>query len=254
MKHYEKLIELGCFSREDVAKLLGNDNTAGSLLREYQKKGYIERVRRDFYVTISLETRQPIVSRYQIGCRIFNDAVISHHSAFEVYGYANQVFYEVFVATESRFSDFQYNGVSYHRITPKFNMDAVQIGGVRVTSLEQTVVDSISDFEKIAGLEETLRCIMLAPSLNEERLIHILETRQNGYLWQKCGYILEEFRNEFGLSSQFFALCRDHKPGGKRALMKDTAYRQVWNPMWGLYVPESMRELIDKGVVENDAV
>ena len=56
MKHYEKLLELGCFSRGKIAALLGNDETAGSLLREYQKKGYIERVRRDLYVVISLET------------------------------------------------------------------------------------------------------------------------------------------------------------------------------------------------------
>ena len=38
MKHYEKLIELGCFSRSDIAAYLGNDSTAASLLREYLKK------------------------------------------------------------------------------------------------------------------------------------------------------------------------------------------------------------------------
>ncbi len=40
MKHYEKLIELGCFSRSDIAAYLGNDPTAASLLRDYLKKGY----------------------------------------------------------------------------------------------------------------------------------------------------------------------------------------------------------------------
>ena len=93
MKHYDKLLELGCFSRGDIATMLGNDETAGSMLREYQKKGYIERVRRDLYTVISLETKQPVLSRYQIGCRIFKDCILSHHSAFEYYGYANQVFY-----------------------------------------------------------------------------------------------------------------------------------------------------------------
>ena len=102
MKHYDELLELGCFSRGDIATMLGNDETAGSLLREYQKKGYIERVRRDLYTVISLETKQPVLSRYQIGCHIFKDCILSHHSAFEYYGYANQVFYEVYVSTFSR--------------------------------------------------------------------------------------------------------------------------------------------------------
>lgn len=254
MKHYEKLLELGCFSRGRIAALLGNDETAGSLLREYQKKGYIERVRRDLYVVISLETKQPVVSRYQIGCAVFDDAVIANHSAFEVFGFANQVFHEVYVCTSHRFPDFQYNGVFYHRLTPKSCMDAVHSGGVRVTSLEQTVIDSIADFEKITGLEETLRCILLIPSLDEEKLLRILGELSNGYLWQKCGYILEELNDTLHLSPDFFKTCHDHIAGSKRTLMKETAGSVIWNRKWDLYVPESLRALIDKGVDFSDAV
>ena len=102
----EKLIEFGCFSRSDIAAYLGNDATAASLLRDYLKKGYIERVRPDLYTVISLETHQPVCTRYQIGALLFPDAAISHHSSFEVFGYANQVFHEVYVATGRRFQDF----------------------------------------------------------------------------------------------------------------------------------------------------
>lgn len=248
MKHYEKLLEFGCFSRSRIAALLGNDETAGSLLREYQKKGYIERVRRDLYVVISLETKQPVVSRYQIGCAVFDDAVIANHSAFEVFGFANQVFYEVYVYTSHRFPDFQYNGVSYHRLAPKSSMDTIHSGGVRVTSLEQTVVDSIADFEKVTGLEETMRCITLIPSLDEEKLLCILGKLDNGYLWQKCGYVLDELNDALHLSPDFFRACHDHIAGSKRALLKETVGHVIWNRKWDLYVPESMGALIDKGV------
>lgn len=254
MKHYDKLLELGCFSRSEIASMLGNDETAGSLLREYQKKGYIERVRRDLYTVISLETKQPVLSRYQIGCNIFKDSTLSHHSAFEFYGYANQVFYEVYISTSGRFHDFQYNGVSYHHVAPKSSMDIVNSGGVRATSLEQTVVDSIADFEKIAGLEETLRCIMLIPALDEDRMIRILEGRANGYLWQKCGYILEQLNSGLGLSPDFFDCCHDHIAGSKRALMKDTSFSLVWNKKWDLYTPPSLREFIGKGVNPDEAI
>ena len=234
--------------------MLGNDETAGSLLREYLKKGYIGRVRRDLYAVISLETKQPVPSRYQIGCAVFPDAVIVNHSAFEVYGYANQVFYEVYVSSTSRFPDFSYNGVSYRRIAPKGEMDVENHGGVRVTSLEQTVVDSIADFEKIAGLEEALRCILLIPSLNEDKLLQILTERGNGFLWQKCGYILEELNSALGLSSSFFDTCHSHIAGSKRPLLKDTAQPLVWNKRWDLYVSQSLHSYTDKGVDHDDAV
>lgn len=62
-------------------------------------------MKRDFYVVISMETKQPILSQYQIGANLFSDACISHHSAFEVFGYGIQVFYECYVATNSRLAD-----------------------------------------------------------------------------------------------------------------------------------------------------
>ena len=71
MKNYEKVIDLGCFSLGELAKKLNCCNsTAASLIQAYMKKGYIERIRRDLYVAVSIETKQPILSRYQIGCHL----------------------------------------------------------------------------------------------------------------------------------------------------------------------------------------
>ena len=108
MKHYENLLEKGYFTREQLIEIVGTAGAANSIIYDYQTKGLIEKVKRDFYVVISLETKQPVLSRYQIGSNLFEDACITHHSAFEVYGYGSQVFYECFVATDKRFSDFEY--------------------------------------------------------------------------------------------------------------------------------------------------
>ena len=118
MKYYKELAELGCFSQKELVQLLGSGSAAASLAAAYLKKGYVERIRRDLYATVSMETGQPIPTRYQIASKLAEDACLSHHSAFEFYGYANQVFYEVYVATESRFRSFEYDGVSYRRIAP----------------------------------------------------------------------------------------------------------------------------------------
>lgn len=253
MKHYESLLDMGCFTREQLIQLVGTPGAANMIIYEYQKKGLIEKVKRDFYVVISLETKQPVLSRYQIGSNLFSDACISHHSAFEVYGYGSQVFYECFVATDKRFSDFEYDGVTYHRIERKPDLDVVALGNVRVTSIEQTVVDSIRDFEKIAGLEEVLRCLMVVPSLNEMKVLECLARNKNGFLYQKCGYLFEELKQEFRFSENFFKECERGISGAKRYLMKESQ-NAVFNERWKLYVPYLLKGMLDKGVGDYDAM
>ena len=72
-----------------------------------------------------METKQPVLSRYQIGSNLFPDACITHHSAFEVFGYGSQVFYECYVATDKRFHDFEYDGVLYQSTKADFGAIAV---------------------------------------------------------------------------------------------------------------------------------
>lgn len=253
MKYYERMIEMGCFSRSVLAQLTGSDAAAGSLLHSYLNKGYIERVRHNLYTVISLETKQPVLSRYQIGARLFPDACISHHSAFELYGYANQVFYETYVCTNSRFTDFEYNGVFYHRLAPKYDVQPVSISGTSVTSLERTVADSINDLEKVAGLEETLRCLMLIPSLRCDELLEVLDRYDSGFLYQKCGYLLSVLNDSWHLPDRFFRLCEEKSSHSKRYLTKDRR-GLIWNARWRLYVPESISALLNKGVSDYDAV
>lgn len=253
MKHYEKLLEKGCFSREELIELVGTPAAAKTVIYEYQKKGYIERVKRNFYVVISMETKQPVLSRYQIGANLFPDACISHHSAFEFFGYGSQVFYECYVATDSRFADFEYGGVTYHRVEKKSAVEVIRKGNVRVTSIEQAVVDSIRDFEKIAGLEEVMRCLMLVPGLNEDKILRCLKQNENGFLYQKCGYLFEQLRSEFDFSDKFFDECQKYSSGAKRYLLKSSG-ENILNEKWKLYVPISLNRIIDKGVSDYDAI
>lgn len=254
MKNYEIIVELGCFSLGELAKKLNCCiPTATTMIQKYLKNGYIERVRRDLYVAISIETKQPVLSRYQIGSRLAKDAYISHHSAFEVYGYANQVFYEVYVATETRFADFVYNGVLYHRIAPGENADINSINGVKVSSVEQTVVDNICDMEKIGGLEETIRSILLIPSLNADKLLNALKNTNKGFVYQKCGYILEELNDSLHLPDRFFEECEKNISNAKRYLTKDhTGY--IRHKKWKLFAPKNINSIIDKGVNNDDTI
>ncbi len=253
MKHYGNLLAMGCFSREQLIELVGTSSAANKVIYEYQKKGLIEKVKRDFYVVISMETKQPVFSRYQIGSNLFSDACVTHHSAFEVFGYGSQVFYECFIATAKRFSDFEYDGVIYRRVERKPDIEVIQQGDIQVTSVEQTVVDSIRDFEKVAGLEEVIRCMMLVPGLDEQKVLECLARNNNGFLYQKCGYLFEELKEEFHFSLNFFTECEAYSSRAKRYLMK-VPQDNVFHKRWKLYAPSSLKELIDKGGGNYDAI
>lgn len=252
MKYLDKLLELGCFSRHDVVALTGNDEAAHSLLYNYLKAGYIERIRRDLYAAISLETKQPVANRFVIASHIAEDACVSYHSAFEYYGYANQVFYEVYVTTNSRFFDFTYDGITYTRVSPRIDAGVVVTHtGIRTTDLERTVIDSIRAFEKIGGLEELLHCLALVPALRADALMAYLDDNGQANLYQKTGFILKQFSEQLGLSKSFFDFCRRKIPKSKKYLYteKDTLSKNfVLHEDWMLYAPKNIKSIIGKGV------
>ena len=249
MKYYKKLAELQCFTRADVERLTGNAETANSLLTNYQKKNYIESVKRNLYVSVSLETGQAIPNRYRIASNITDGAYISHHSAFEYYGYANQVFYEVYVSGDKRFNPFEHDDIAYCYIAPRVNVGVeMKPDGVRVTDIERTVLDSINDFEKITGLEELLRCLELVPLINEEKLLEYLERYGKQFLYQKTGYVLNHLKNELRISERFFSVCEQKISKSVRYLYNGIEYeKNAFDNRWQLFVPGNLLKILSQG-------
>ena len=254
MDQYKEIAGLRCFTRGDLVQIIGSESAAQRQIKKYLDKGFIERVRRDLYAVISLETEQPIPSRYQIASRISDDSFVSHHSAFEFYGYANQVFYDVYFGTEKRVRPFEYDGLNYQPVVWRSIAGIRETNaGVRVTSLERTVIDSIADFPRIGGLEELLRCLALIPSLDEESLLEALEIYGRGQLYQKAGYIPETYKDELSLSNMFFEECEKQISVSKTYLF-DKQGDFVFHKKWMLYAPKDLKKIVDKGVSDYDAV
>jgi len=66
----------------------------------------------------------------------------SHHTAFEYHALANQVYYEVYISSEAKFKDFEFEGAQYKYVTSKFSNGVIKLKnteGIRVTDLERTV-------------------------------------------------------------------------------------------------------------------
>ena len=251
MKYYEKLINMSIFTFSDLVKLTGNRDTASSLVREYKKKGYITSIKRDLYSAVSLETKEPIAGKFEIGSNITDTSYISHHSAFEYHGVMNQIYYEVYVSSDSEFNNFEFRGIEYIYRQSKFNegvISAKNNKNIRVTDLERTVLDSIKDFEKIGGLEELLQCLDLITYLHHQKLEKYLECYGSQVMYQKTGYILEHYKNSLKLPDDFFNICQSRIEKSKRYIHKNIMNEDhVYNDRWQLVVPKDLLALINLG-------
>jgi predicted transcriptional regulator of viral defense system len=190
-----------------VRNIIHGKTNAFVILRNYQKKGYIKKIKHDLYATISMENSGLIASKYQIACAINESSFVSHHSAFEFYGYYNQVFNTINVSSLNHFQSFVFDGIEYQYFRSNL-LDQIQVvRGVKVTSIERTIVDSIDDIDKFAGTEELIQCIRMIPFVSESMILEYLHRRASKLLYKKTGYVLSHFQNELMLSDEFFDIC-----------------------------------------------
>jgi len=165
------------------------------------------------------------------------------------------VYYEVYIASKAGFRAFDLDGLTYRCIVPRIDAGVETFeDGVRATDMERTVLDSINDFWKVSmDLEETLRCIYLIPGLDCRKLLSYLDSYNDGFLFQKTGYVLEHFREEFQLPGEFFDELRKRIPNGKRCFYKCIkrechSENHKYNRDWRLFVPDDLLWITRKGV------
>ena len=251
MKDYKKLLKMGIFSFQDVVDLTRNRETAHSKISRLVKKGYIKSVKRNLYVAISLESNQVIVNKYQIGSSLTESSYVSHHSAFEYYGLTNQVFNEVYISSNKRFNNFEFEGISYKHIHSKFNdgvLEPQDCSGVKVTDTERTVLDGIKDFEKVGGLEELLKCLSIITFLDSKKLKKYLDLYNLKVLYQKTGYILESYKDTLKLDESFFKFCMSKIRKSTRYLFKDIdSANSFYDSEWQLIVPKNLITISEQG-------
>lgn len=242
MKYYEDFLAMGSFKYADAVKLIGNESSAKSILQQYCKKGYIAQVKKGLYVAVNIVDKEPLLNKFEIASALTDTSFVACRSAFEYYGYANQVSYEISVMSEQKFNSFDFNGYSYFRIAPTIKSGVVvQSDGVRVSDMERTVVDGIKFSPSHIGFEELLNCLSMTAALSEEKLITYLDEYGKKFLYQKAGFVLEHFKNQLLLSDGFFEICKDRAGKSSRYLLKNLARNEMsFSGKWHLVYPANL--------------
>ena len=250
MNLYFELLQYPVFSMKEVNALYSSERTARVALGKLLKEGMALKIRNGLYTCVSGENGGPVANRFQIAGAITPSSYVSHHTAFEYYGIVDQVFYEVYVGSETRFHDFIFDGYTYHYVKNQLDEGIVFTefgGGVRVSDKERTIVDSIKDLNLIAGLEEVLSCVTSVNSIDEDKMLKYLTGYDSGFLYQKIGFIFSEYQTELGISDDFIKICKDRSGNSKRYLTNGIS-EPAYSGEWKLVYPKNIKKMKNGGI------
>ncbi len=208
----------------------------------------IMKVRKGLYVLVDI-TGEPMATKFEIASKITDDAFLCYHSALEFYGVANQVFHTMMVGSKLRFNSFSFLDVDYIRKQPNndYGIAYIKQAGVRVTTLERTVIDCINNIDSCGGIDELLGALVQIRILDEKELLGTLNAYNSIFLYQKAGYILQHYQEKFDLSDAFFVECKRHLTKQVKYFLNDEYGEVEYNSEWRLMAPKNLISRIGGG-------
>ncbi|NLK72500.1 MAG: hypothetical protein GX285_05740 [Clostridiales bacterium] len=244
MKYYEDFLKMEVFNLKDAQKVVGSIENAKVLLNSYVKNGLVKRVRRDLYCAVNLENRDAPTNRYLVGSKINDSAYLTYHSAFEVHGLSHQVSFVVYVSSEQKISDFEFEGVLYKYVGKGIKEGVTHYrlnDKVKLTDLERTVVDSLDRPDYCGGVHELDEILKICTVLDETKLANYLEMYNKQILYKKAGYFLERHQQSLGITDGLLSLI-EKKTGNTKKYLSEEAQNGsgVLIKRWGLIVPKTL--------------
>ncbi len=240
-------------TKQDVIDKFENEKQYANWIGNKVRSGKYMKIRNDLYALVDPSLADIYATRYQIASKISNTSFLCYHSALEYYGLANQVYNDLFVGSLTRFNyfEFQQCGYIYTSIRNDKFVDNNIYEGVRVTSLERTLIDCIDDIDIAGGFQEVLNAFESVRFVDENKLLDVLKDINKVYLYQKAGYLFELYKEDFHISDNFFAVCKSHVTN-KVNYFTATEFRnrQRRNKTWNLIVPVYPKSCLDGGFYE----
>lgn len=236
-------------TKKEVIDKFENEKQYSNWIALKLKSKTYKKVRSNLYALIDPSTNDIYSTKFEIASKISDSSFVCYHSALEYYGIANQVFSNVLVGSLTKFNSFVFNDNEFickHVKDIKFVNNIVN-EGIRVSSLEKTIIDCVDNIDLAGGIEEVLNALEQIKYVNENKLLEILKDINKMFLYQKIGFLFELYNNQLDLSNEFFAECKSHTSKKVNYFMqyefKDTELNEKWN----LIVPKNIKSRINGG-------
>ncbi len=238
-----------CFTKAEIISNFSSNAQFNNWLKTRINNMSLARVRSGLYVSLD-SMGQVSSNKFEIASKIFPDSFVCYHSALEYYGIANQVFNNVYVGTSKRFSTFEFNRIEYECkiVNSYIQVNNIVNENINITSLERTIIDCIDKIELSGGIEELLNAINQVRILNENKLIDVLKSYDKVFLYQKTGYILEQFKSELSLSENFFECCLNNLTNQVKYFLQNEYKDIIYNSKWKLMAPNNLKSRINEAL------
>lgn len=236
------------FAKKDVIDQFADDKQFENHMASMVRSGKVVKIRNGLYAQID-NLGVPLTTKFEIASKINDESFVSHHSALEYYGVANQVFNTLTVGSKRKFNDFSFDDVDYTRQAVKEYTQVIYIvtAGVRIATLERAVVDCIDNIDLGGGIDELLNAMEQIRVLDENRLAEILQAYNKVILYQKVGFILEQYKDKYMFSDKFFADCKSRLTNQIKYFLNDEYSDIAYNSDWQLMAPKNLKSRISGG-------
>lgn len=232
------------FSYEDVKGLFPHRKTYESFLARSLKDGRITQIRKGLYSPNDPSTGEAMAQRYQIACHLSPTAFLDYHLALEYYGISEQSFIsEAAVSSLSRFRPFDFEGVTYRCIPVSSKeeiLERMAEEGVRVVSKERLLIDCADRLDRAGGFEELAQAVSSLKEIDEARVLKLLLSRKEAFLFLKVGYILQKYYS-YPLKKSFYQECLSYR-SSKKYYLGTKPGLGVYVKEWNLIVPHSQED------------
>lgn len=239
-------------TKKEAINYFENDKQYSNWIASKLKSKKYIKIRNNLYALVDISINDIYATRFQIASKISNSSFICYHSALEYYGIANQVFDDVIVGSVTKFNNFIFDGSEYIFKQAKNIgfVNNVVSEGIKVTSLEKTIIDCIDNPLLAGGIEEVLYSLEQIKFLNEDKLLEILEDINKKFLYQKVGYLFELYNEQLCLSDNFFNECKKHISKKINYFMEHEFKITELNKKWNLIVPKDVKSILNGGYYE----
>ncbi len=126
---------------------------------------------------------------------INSPSYISFWSALSFYGWTEQQIITIQIVSTKQFKEFQFdtNKVEVSTFAPSRFYGYKFISNFSIATKEKSIVDSLSDFEKVGGIQEFSKCLKNSwDELNKKVLINFLIRFKNRSMSSRLGFLIEK--------------------------------------------------------------
>ena len=107
-------------------------------------------------------------------------------------------------------SDFSFDYNYYHYKYTKSLKFVDDINGVRVSSIEKTIVDCIGDIKSYDDLEELMEVLSMLPMINSEKVLEYLKYLNKAILYSKVGFILSFYEDGYNITKKTLSIMKEN--------------------------------------------